>query len=392
MSQTGAIHRADEIRLLKGMLSRNRVVGIIGARQVGKTTLARQLIGSRKGSATVLDLESPPDRARLADPMLALEPLRGLVVLDEIQRAPEIFDVLRVLADRPLSSARYLVLGSASPEMLRQSAESLAGRIAYHQLSGFSLSELGEDALNRLWVRGGFPRSYLARGERASSEWRRSFVATFLERDLPQLGVGIPSTTLRRFWSMLAHWHGQVWRASEFARSFGVSEMTVSRYIDLLESTFVVRRLAPWHENLKKRQVRSPKVYVADSGLLHTLLDVESLAELEGHPKLGASWEGFLLEQVVRRLGARKEQCFFWATHTGAELDLLVKLGSRRLGFEFKRTVSPKVTPSMRIALQDLGLERLDVIHSGSDTFQLAKGIRAVAASRLISDIVRPRR
>lgn len=381
------IQRSDEMRALGGLLSRHRVVGILGARQVGKTTLARQLIASRRGQASWFDLESPADRARLTDPMLALERLTGLVVLDEIQRAPEIFPVLRVLADRPRPRARYLVLGSASPELLRQSAESLAGRIVYQHLGGLSLSELGPRALEKLWLRGGFPRSYLARSDPASAEWRRAFIATFLERDLPQLGITIPSPTLGRFWSMLAHWHGQIWRGSEFARSFGVSEMTVSRYLDLLTSVLVVRRLPPWHENLGKRQVRSPKVYVLDCGLLHTLLDIETPSELEGHPKVGASWEGFLLEQVIRRLGARPDQCFFWGTHAGAELDLLVTRGRRRLGFEFKRTTAPQVTPSMRIALSDLGLERLDVIHAGRDTFPLADRIRAVSAARLVLDI-----
>lgn len=391
MAGKGLIDRGEEVRAIKGLLSRHPVVGILGARQVGKTTLASQVIASRRGTATIFDLESPADRARLADPMLALEGLRGLIVLDEIQREPDIFPVLRVLVDRPKPQTRFLVLGSASPDLLRQSAESLAGRIAYHQLGGFSLSELGPSALEKLWLRGGFPRSYLARSNAASAEWQRAFIATFLERDIPQFGITIPTPTISRFWSMLAHWHGQVWRASEFARSFGISEMTVSRYLDLLTSTLVVRRLLPWHENLKKRQVRSPKVYVVDTGLLHSLLNIESNPDLLGHPKVGASWEGFLLEQVIRRLGARPDQCFFWATHAGAELDLLVVLGRRRVGFEFKRTSAPQVTPSMRIALTDLGLERIDVIHAGRDTFPLDSRIRAVSAGRLLSD-VGPRR
>lgn len=391
MAGKGLIDRGEEVRAIKGLLSRHPVVGILGARQVGKTTLASQVIASRRGKATIFDLESPADRARLADPMLALEGLRGLIVLDEIQREPDIFPVLRVLVDRPKPQTRFLVLGSASPDLLRQSAESLAGRIAYHQLGGFAFSELGPSALEKLWLRGGFPRSYLARSDAASAEWRRAFIATFLERDIPQFGITIPTPTISRFWSMLAHWHGQVWRASEFARSFGVSEMTVSRYLDLLTSTLVVRRLPPWHENLKKRQVRSPKVYVVDTGLLHSLLNIESNRDLLGHPKVGGSWEGFLLEQVIRRLGARPDQCFFWATHAGAELDLLVVLGRRRVGFDFKRTSAPQVTPSMRIALTDLGLERIDVIHAGRDTFPLDSRIRAVSAGRLVSD-VGPRR
>jgi predicted AAA+ superfamily ATPase len=381
------IERRRELENLQRLLQRHRVVGIVGARQVGKTTLARALVARTKGPSTLFDLESPEDLARLEDPMLALKPLKGLVVVDEIQRSPNLFTVLRVLADRPRSPARFLVLGSASPDLLRQSSETLAGRIVYHELAGFSLDEVGAKGFTRLWLRGGLPRSYLARSHVESDEWRRGFVRTFLERDLPQLGITIASATLRRFWTMLAHYHGQIWKASEFARSFGVADTTARGYLDRLTSALVVRQLLPWHENISKRQVKAPKVYVADCGLLHALLNVKTMSDLEGHPKVGASWEGFVLGEVVRRLGARWDECFFWATHAGAELDLLIVRGRRRLGFEVKRSASPRLTPSMRIALSDLSLHRLDVIHAGESTFPLAERTRAVAFSRVLDDL-----
>lgn len=362
-------------------------MAILGARQVGKTTLARQIVESSRSTATRFDLEDPAQRAQLQNPVLALDPLRGLVVLDEIQRMPAFFEVLRVLADRRHSKTRFLVLGSASPELLRQGSETLAGRIAFHRLPPLALDEIGDARLNRLWFRGGFPRSFLARSDRASAEWRRQFILTFLERDLPQLGIGVAPATLHRFWGMLAHYHGQVWNASEFGRAFGVSDHAVRRYLDILSSTLVVRQLRPWAENLGKRLVKSPKVYVGDSGLLHTLLDLDTQGQLDRHPKIGASWEGFLLENVIQHLGARADQCYFWATHGGAELDLLIVMGQRRLGFEFKRTAAPSVTPSMRSALVDLRLNRLDVIHAGEASFPLGPRVRAVAASRLLSDL-----
>ena len=381
------IVRRDRLRRLDGLLAGHPVVGLIGARQVGKTTLARQA-GRRRGAAVFFDLEDPRDLARLANPLLALEPLRGLVVLDEIQRKPDLFTVLRVLADRRRTPARFLVLGSASPDLLRQSSESLAGRIAYLELSGLSLDEVGPDrGASALWLRGGFPRSFLAPSNAASLEWRRSFVQTFLERDLPQLGLNLPATTMRRFWMMLAHAHGQIWNASEFGRSFGVADTTVRRYLDALTAALVVRQLAPWHENLSKRQVKSPKVYVADCGLLHALLDLEHARALEGHPKLGASWEGFAISELVTHLRVRWDQCYFWATHAGAELDLLVTVGRRRAGFEIKRTDAPRLTPSMRHALADLRLDHLTVIHAGKDTFPLAPRVNAVPLARLTRDI-----
>jgi predicted AAA+ superfamily ATPase len=383
------IKRGRELETLRKLLKRHPVVGIVGARQVGKTTLARSLISAIAKPTSYFDLENPEDLARLADPMLALKDLKGLVVIDEIQRLPELFPVLRVLVDRPRSPSRFLILGSASPGLLRQGSETLAGRILYHQLNGFSLDEIGTDNHNQLWLRGGFPRSYLARTHAESDEWRRGFVRTFLERDLPQLGISIRSTTLNRFWRMLAHYHGQIWNASEFARSFGVADTTVRNYLDLMTSALVVQQLLPWHENISKRQVKAPKIYMADSGLLHSLLNIRTFRDLEVHPKIGASWEGFVIQQIVRQLGVRTDECFFWATHAGAELDLFVVRGRQRLGFEVKRTSSPQITPSMRNALADLKLKRLDVVHAGEESFQLAKKVRAIALMRLLDDIKR---
>lgn len=386
----GLIPRPRHERDVARRLRRSPVVAILGARQTGKSTLAR-ILARRATRATIFDLEDPADVARLGEPGLSLRSLRGLVVLDEIQRRPELFPILRVLADRPRHPARFLVLGSASPELLRQTSESLAGRIAFHELGGFDLEETGAPAARRLWLRGGFPRSFRARTDTESLAWRRAFIATFLERDLPQLGVRTPAPTLSRFWSMLAHWHGQTWNASEFARAFGVSVPTVGKYLDQLESTLVVRRLPAWHANISKRQVKAPKVYVRDSGLLHALLGLTNERDLFGHPKAGASWEGFALDQVARRLGAHRDECSFWATHGGAELDLLVIRGRTRLGFEFKLSEAPGITASMHSAMTDLRLQRLDVVHAGEHTFALGPRMRAVALARLLED-VRPLR
>jgi len=381
------IPRTEHIATLVGRLRRFPVVALLGARQVGKTTLARELARGFRGGSTMFDLERAADVALLDDPELALRDLGGLVVLDEVQRRPDIFPTLRVLADRQPLPARFLVLGSASPALLRQASESLAGRISFHELPGLSLAEVGADKLARLWLRGSFPRAFTARSDAASFEWRQEFVRTFLERDLPQLGSQVPAPTLGRFWAMLAHAHGNVWNGSEFGRAFGVAHTTVGRYLDLLSGAFVVRQLPPWSEGLAKRQVKSPKVYVADSGLLHALLDVRDRGALVRHPKVGASWEGFGIQAVIDRLGARREECFFWGTYAGAELDLLVVRGSVRLGFEFKRTVAPKVTPSMRIALESLRLKRLYVVHAGERSADLGKGIRAVGVERLLEDL-----
>jgi predicted AAA+ superfamily ATPase len=380
------IRRSSHVAAVRRLLRENRVVALVGARQVGKTTLAHQVAAAQGGPVTTFDLESARDLARLDDPLLALEPLRGLVILDEVQRRPEIFPTLRVLADRP-RGARFLVLGSASPALLRQSSETLAGRIAFHELGGLSLDEVGARRAEVLWLRGGFPRSFVAATLPASLRWRQGFIDTFLERDLPQLGVRIAAPTLRRFWSMLAHVHGQISNWSELGRSMGVSDMTVRHYVEVLGSTFMVRALPPWFENVSKRQVKAPKLYLRDTGLLHALLDIADARQLANHPKVGASWEGFCVEAVIARLGARREQCYFWATHTGAELDLLVVTGRRRHGFEIKRTVAPRVTPSMRTAMSDLKLDTLSLIHAGRDTFPLGKGIRAIGMPRLLEDL-----
>jgi hypothetical protein len=386
------IARPLHLRRLDALLRQFPVVAILGARQIGKTTLARQLVAGRRGEVTVFDLEKSEHLAQLADPDLVLGPLRGLIVIDEIQRRPELFPSLRVLVDAPGSRRRFLVLGSASPDLLRQTSETLAGRIAYRELAGFAVGEVGVARASTLWRRGGFPRSFLAGSDLASMRWRRQFIRTFLEREIPNLGLRLPATILRRFWMMLAHYHAQVWNASELARAFAVAHTTVRHYLDVLTATFMVRQLQPWHENIGKRQVRAPKVYVRDSGLLHALLGLTTQRQIESHPKVGASWEGFALDVVTSHLGAEPEECYFWATHSGAELDLLVMRGRQRLGFEFKRTTTPAVTRSMRVAVEDLHLTRLFVVHAGTRSFPLAPGIQALALSRVLEDLPASRR
>lgn len=379
-------HRETVAALLRGF----PVVAILGARQVGKSTLALEIMAKHSGTAERFDLEDPADLARLDDARLALSGLRGLVVIDEVQRRPDLFPVLRVLADRRPRPARFLVLGSASPELLRQASESLAGRIAFHALDGFSLGEVGAGTLDRLWLRGGFPESFLARSEPASFTWRRSFIRTFVERDLALLGVRVAATTMSRFWSMLAHYHGQVLNASELARAFGVTDKTVRHYLDLLAGALVVRQLLPWHANIGKRQVKAPKVYVRDSGLLHGLLDVRDRRDLERHPKVGASWEGFLLQEITQHLRAAPEECYFWATHSGAELDLLWVRGRHRWGFEIKRTSAPTLTRSLKTALELLQLDKAFVLHAGERTFPLHERVTAISAARLLTDLTPP--
>jgi predicted AAA+ superfamily ATPase len=381
------IERATELKSLERLLKRHRVVGIVGARQVGKTTLSRAYVSRHKGPSKVFDLESSEDLARLQDPMLALKRLKGLVVIDEVQKLPGLFETIRVLADRQRSGTRFLILGSASPKLLKQGSETLAGRIVYHELGGFRLDEIGNENYRRLWLRGGFPRSYTARSHTESAEWRRGFIRTFLERDLPQFGVGVSSATMRRFWQMLAHYHGQFWNASEFGRSFGVADTTVRTYLDHLTSALVVRQLAPWHANISKRQVKAPKVYINDSGLHHALLRLRTFDDLESHPKVGASWEGFVIDQITRHLGVESDETYFWATHGGAELDLLVIRGRQRLGFEVKLTSSPRVTKSMLTAMRDLKLTSVYVLHAGEDTYEIGDRIRAVAVGRIMKDL-----
>ncbi len=379
------VSRNEHVDRVRWLLRHNPVVAILGPRQIGKSTLAGQVAGQHR-AVTMFDLERPADLRRLDDPERVLAPLEGLVVLDEVQRRPEIFPILRVLVDRP-KSARFLVLGGAAPELLAQGSETLAGRIAFHRLEGLDLAETSPSNLGRLWLRGGFPRSYTAPSGAVSMQWRQSFIQTFLERDLPMLGIRTAEPTMRRFWSMLAHVHGQTLNWSELGRSMGVGDMTVRRYLDSLSATFVVRQLQPWFENISKRQVKAPKVYIADSGLLHALLDIGTQEQLDGHTKVGASWEGFMIAQVVRRLGARPEQCFFWATHAGGEIDLVVITSDQRLGFEIKLTTAPAATASARTALSSLGLDRVDVVHAGGETYPLSDRIRALAAARVLADL-----
>jgi len=368
------IERPHLLQSIRSALRRGRVVALVGPRQCGKTTLARQIVAP--DSLNYFDLEDPASLARLAEPMTALAGLRGTVVIDEVQRRADLFPVLRVLADRKPLPARFLILGSASPELLRQSSESLAGRLETIALSGFSLEEVGPKALARHWLRGTFPRAFLTRSNPESLAWRRQFIQTFLERDVPQLGINIPAPALFRFWSMLAHYHGNLWNAAEPARSLGVSEPTVRRYLDILTGLFMVRQLAPWHANLKKRQVKSPKIYLHDSGLLHQLLGIDSERALLAHPKCGASWEGYAIEELLKIL--RPEEAYFWATHQGAELDLLLIKDGRRLGVEIKRMDAPVLTPSMRIALDDLELEQLVVLYPGMRRYPLADRVTVV--------------
>ena len=381
------IRRVSHIRALLQRLSAFPVVAILGPRQIGKTTLARQVADEYRGPVQRLDLENPADLNRLLDdPVLVLEEMSGLVVIDEVQRRPDLFPVLRVLADRRPLPARFLVLGSASPELIRQSSESLAGRVHYYRLGGLGLEEV-EYQMDRRWLRGGFPEAWLAEDDAAGFLWLDSFVRTFLERDLPELGVRVPAPALRRFWTMLGHWHGQVWKSSEFARSFGVADTTVRRYLDILSAALVVRQLQPWHENIAKRQVKAPKVYLHDSGVLHTLLGVETMDALNTHPKAGASWEGLIVEAIIDHLGLQDDQAHFWATHGGAELDLLLVRGAKRVGIEIKRTSAPKVTRSVRIAIDDLGLEEAVVVYAGHESYRLGERVRAVAAKRLWNDL-----
>ena len=373
------ITRPQELGQIRRALKRSRVVALIGPRQCGKTTLARQIVPP--DSPNYFDLEDPTSLARLAEPMTSLSTLRGVVVIDEVQRRPDLFPVLRVLADRKPLRARFLILGSASPALLRQSSESLAGRAETIPLSGFSLAEAGTKLQNRHWLRGGFPRAFLARSNADSLAWRRQFIQTFVERDLPQLGINIPAQAMLRFWTMVAHYHGNIWSAAEPARSLGISEPTVRRYLDALTGLFMVRQLQPWHENLGKRQVKSPKIYVRDSGLLHQLLGIRTDKELLSHPKCGASWEGYAVEEALKHF--QPDEAYFWATHQGAELDLLLFKDGRRLGVEIKRMDAPTLTPSMRIALENLRLDRLVILYPGSTRYALAKRVEVLPLATL---------
>ena len=379
-----SVKREKLVSAIKQALRGNPVVALTGPRQCGKTTLARAIVTGVR-NARIFDLEDPVTLARFADPMTALEALRGLVVIDEVQRAPHLFPVLRVLADRAPLPARFLLLGSASPNIARETSESLAGRAAFIDMSGFMLDEVGAEAQRRLWLRGGFPRAFLARSEAQGFAWREDFIRTFLERDIRNFGVNVPPLALRRLWMMLAHYHGQMWSASEISRSLGESHPTVKRHVDILTGALVVRQLQPWFENLGKRQVKSSKVYVRDTGLLHALLGIASFSQLEAHPKLGASWEGFVVEQVLACVGERN--AWYWATQSGAELDLLVMRGGKRYGIEVKYGDAPRPTKSMAIAITDLRLEHLFVVYPRRERYAMNAHTTALSLESLLNEL-----
>lgn len=373
------LKRPAYLEALKTAVRRSPVTAVWGPRQSGKTTLARMFAEEKR--ATFFDLESIPDQRRLQNPELVLGNLEGPVILDEIQLMPELFGTLRVLADRAGQKARFILLGSASPEIIRKASETLAGRIEFVDLNGFDLAEVGVANWERLWIRGGFPRAYLAEDEADSLTWREGFIRTFLERDIPQLGIQIPAAAMRRFWTMLAHYHAQTWNASELSRALGVSDKTVRGYLDILTGAFMVRQLQPWHENISKRQVRAPKVYLRDGGLLHSLLDIQDRHTLLGHPKVGASWEGYVIEQVLQIL--RPSSAYFWAVHNSAELDLLLFHKGKRYGMEVKFSEAPEVTRSMQTALHDLALSHLWVIYPGAEAYQVEKKISVLPLQKV---------
>lgn len=373
------IERRGYIEYIKKALDRSRAVALLGPRQSGKTTLARDLVDIN--SPNYFDLEDQSSLIALADPKGVLEPLKGLVVIDEVQQRPELFPVLRVLLDRKPLPAKFLILGSASPDLLRQSSESLAGRLELIEMGGFDLSEVGQKKAYQLWLRGGFPLSFLSKNDADSFTWRKSFIKTFLERDLRDQGIDLPSVTLHRFWSMLANSHGKIWNSAPIAASLGISEPTVRKYLDIFAGVFMVRRLHPWHVNIKKRQVKSPKVYIRDTGILNSFLELKTEEEILRHQTCGASWEGFVIEQLVRILEI--DHPYYWATHQGSEIDLVFNKGGRMYGVEIKRADAPTMTPSMRIALEDLKLERIVVIYPGNKRYSLHKKVEVMPFSEI---------
>lgn len=377
------IQREEKLRAIDTGFTRAPIVSITGLRQCGKTTLARTYAAQQSFPVHYFDLEDPRSLARLEQPMLALESLEGLIVIDEVQRHPELFPILLVLADEPNRKSRFLLLGSASPLLVRAISESLAGRVALLEIDGFNLLETGDSPYRELWLRGGLPPSYLAPDPNASFLWRRDFITLFLEQDLPQLGITIPSSTLRRFWLMLSHFHGGIWNAAELARSIGASEQTARRYLDILTGAFAIRQLPAWFENVGKRTVKAPKIYLRDTGLLHALLEIQHWEQLESHPKLGASWEGFCIEQILSHCDPK--QAYFWATHAGAELDLLLFSHGKRIGIEIKYCDAPRTTRSMHIALEDLKLDHLFVVHPSKTQYLLAPKIEAIPISNLLT-------
>jgi predicted AAA+ superfamily ATPase len=376
------IQRLAHIHALERAINRTPVTSLLGPRQCGKTTLARIL--EKKFDATFFDLESSQDLQRLQNPELILGSMEGLVIIDEIQEKPELFKTLRVLADKPERRAGFLILGSASPHIIKKVSESLAGRTEFVELSGFNFMETDKNSIQDLWIRGGYPLSYLADTTEESISWRDSFIRTFLERDIPQLGFKIPSVAMRRFWTMLAHYHGQTLNASEIGRSLGVTDKTIRTYLDILTGTFMMRQLQPWYENLSKRQVKAPKIYFRDSGLLHHLLTVSDMHSLLGHPKLGASWEGFAMEQAIQILNPG--EVYYWATYTGAELDLMFLKKGKKYGIEFKFNEAPKLTKSMCVACEDLKLAHLWIVYPGEHSYPVEENI-SVLPLKYITDV-----
>lgn len=366
------------------------IVALLGPRQCGKTTLAREVANTqtaaRLSRLNYFDLEDSEDLARLEDPKLALSSLSGLVVIDEIQRMPGLFKTLRVLADRQDSTTKFLILGSASRDLIQQSSESLAGRVCYVEITPFQMAELPSSDNSCLWLRGGFPKSFYASSEQESWIWRNEYIRTYLEQDLPNLGVRIPPMHIRRFWMMLSHFHGQIFNASQLASSLDISDHTVKRYLDILTGTFMVRQLQPWFENTKKRQIKSPKIYFRDSGIFHFLQGIQNHESLLTNPKLGASWEGFALEQVIYKLRATPEEAYFWGVHGAGELDLLIVKGGKRIGFEIKHTSSPTLTHSIKSAIDELNLDQFFVIFNGSKKFQMADKVVACPLPEFILD------
>lgn len=372
------ILRKRYINLLEKAIGRSPATALLGPRQCGKTTLAKVL--AKTFETHYLDLESPADLARLQNPQLFLEPLRGLVVIDEVQRRPDLFPLLRVLADREDSPARFLLLGSASPSLLKHASDSLAGRLEFVDITGFGLDEVGIQEAEKLWLRGGFPRSFLAGTNEDSLAWRENFIRTFLQKDIPQLGIAIPEPALRRFWTMLAHYHGQILNTSELGRALGISDKTVRRYLDILTQTFMVRQLQPWYENISKRQVKSPKIYLRDSGLFHSLMSITDKKTLWGHPKIGASWEGFMLEQLLQRI---QGEAYFWAAHSGGEIDLVIISRGKKFGVEFKWSEKPSATRSLHSAKKELSIEKVWLVYPGKVSFPLTEDIEALPVSSL---------
>ena len=368
------INRPKYLEKLSTGIRRSPITALLGPRQCGKTTLARFFATDK--NAVYFDLESQPDLNRLQNPELVLSSLSGLVVIDEIQVLPQLFNVLRVVVDRPGNEAKFVILGSASPHIIKNVSETLAGRVEFIELNSFNLWDVGIECKEKLWIRGGFPPSFLAGSDEDSIAWREGFIKTFLERDIPQMGISIPSAAMRRFWTMLANYHGQIWNASDFARSMGLSDKTVRSYLDILTGTYMIRQLQPWYENIKKRQVKAPKIYLRDAGLLHNLLNLPDLHTLRAHPRIGASWEGFCIEQIVQVV--EPQQAYFWSTHSGPEIDLFFIHHSKRYGVEIKFSETPKITKSLLAAIHDLKLEHAWIVYPGKEQYPVHEKITVI--------------